>query len=421
MKSLNQKNFLPRKIPTMLWFLFLIVPQQSFSEDAEVVHPLPNPHGFKVDVVKNPPEGMMSLQSLEKGAEIDGWIYKRTADGKIVKYKDNSIPKLLSKTGIFVNTKDIPVGKLQPEPGIIEYKINLPSWSDNAVKRQWMAIAGQKTIHYSLDKPWEFPVGSTFIQHFEIETRPGDHSTLRKVETRVLWRMQGEWMGVTYMWREDESDAELVTEQIIADLGIYDAKGVLQSQKYLLHDSYDCLACHTEPAGTVLSMNTRQMSLSEDPNSENFFTQLFDTNNQLKKLAKQNYFDSSFTLSGAEAFPSITNNEATVEKRARAYLDVNCSNCHNPDYEYRRTDIDLRYATDLCAMKIVNAEPKFGSTSANGKIVTPGNPNESVLMERMLSTTDSRMPKTGSYLVDNMGVELIKKWISSLSTETCGR
>ena len=51
----------------------------------------------------------------------------------------------------------------------------------------------------------------------------------------------------------------------------------------------------------------------------------------------------------ASPLPDYTDAAASPEERARAYLDINCAHCHNPQGwdEVSGRDMDFRYATPL--------------------------------------------------------------------------
>ncbi len=56
-----------------------------------------------------------------------------------------------------------------------------------------------------------------WIKHFDFETTRGDPATKRKLETRVLVKTADASYGLSYRWRTDQSDADLVPESGMND------------------------------------------------------------------------------------------------------------------------------------------------------------------------------------------------------------
>jgi hypothetical protein len=80
--------------------------------------------------------------------------------------------------------------------------------------------------------------------------------------------------------------------------------------------------------------------------------------------------------------------------------------------------MDLRFDTKLAATSTCNAAPGLGDLGiANAKLIAPGDPDHSVLLQRMSRRgVPEQMPPVGSLKVDDQGVALIREWISSLSS-----
>src|SRR5262249_10139449 len=86
--------------------------------------------------------------------------------------KTGSLPALLSQTGAFSDTPN-----LGPAPGLIPYTVNVPLWSDAAVKTRWLAVPNNgapytpaQQISFAPTGEWSFPNGTVFVKHFELVT-----------------------------------------------------------------------------------------------------------------------------------------------------------------------------------------------------------------------------------------------------------
>jgi hypothetical protein len=78
--------------------------------------------------------------------------------------------------------------------------------------------------------------------------------------------------------------------------------------------------------------------------------------------------------------------------------------------------MDLRYATSLAATNTCDVVPQDGLGLPNARIVAPGAPGSSVLLERIDTRTPGvAMPPLASNLVDDQGVQLITDWITGMA------
>src|SRR5689334_18055642 len=121
------------------------------------------------------------------------------------------LPLHLSETGAF---RDI--ARLNPAEALIPYDINVSFWSDGAHKRRWVSVpndqtsAGQKVV-FSPTGEWKFPKGTVFVKHFELSVDQAHPEVRRRLETRfIVCDSTGSVYGVTYKWRTDNSDADLL-------------------------------------------------------------------------------------------------------------------------------------------------------------------------------------------------------------------
>jgi uncharacterized repeat protein (TIGR03806 family) len=303
----------------------------------------------------------------------------------------DSFPRSLSQSKCF-DSKDPRV----VVPGAIPYSVNAPLWSDGAHKERWLAIPDGKKIHIQADDDWDLPVGSVLIKTFLLAGK--------RIETRLFMRHDdGQWAGYSYQWMDDESDAKLV--------GAGGDMVLLGSVDWTFPSREDCLKCHTSQAGGTLGLETAQ--LNGDllyPNGRQA--------NQVSTLAHIGLFDAP-PAADVETLPRLPDPfgpSGTLESRARAYLHGNCAGCHRPDATEKLT-LDFRYGTRLADTKSCNAIPqeKDLGTAPDGRLIAPGRPDLSIAPLRMRALDANRMPPIASRVLDERGVELIEKWITSLS------
>jgi hypothetical protein len=79
--------------------------------------------------------------------------------------------------------------------------------------------------------------------------------------------------------------------------------------------------------------------------------------------------------------------------------------------------LDLRFSTAPSATNACGTNPQAGDLGiAGAKVIAPGSPSTSVLLERMKRLDVHRMPPVGSRVVDQGGVDLLTAWIQSLAS-----
>ena len=77
--------------------------------------------------------------------------------------------------------------------------------------------------------------------------------------------------------------------------------------------------------------------------------------------------------------------------------------------------MDLRYATAFPATNTCNALPQSGDLGiADGRLIVPGLPAQSLLHNRMSRRDGYAMPPLASTVVDTAGASLIADWIRNL-------
>ena len=136
-------------------------------------------------------------------------------------YTGAPVPAMLSLTGAFTN-----VSTLTPNAGIVPYTVNVPFWSDNAVKSRWFSVPNTNlTIGFNTNSPWSFPTGTVWIKHFTLQTNSSPPISI-PVETRLLVRNSNGVYGVTYRWGGSTTDAALVPDGGMDDTFVINNGGV---------------------------------------------------------------------------------------------------------------------------------------------------------------------------------------------------
>ncbi len=372
------------------------------------------------------------LQIAAFGEDQNGEMYLCTFGGAIQKLqpRDQEIyaaakkfPRRLSETGLFASVKNN-----VPAKGLIPYELNMPFWSDFAVKDRYIALPDKGKVVFHGHNQWEFPVGTVFVKTFWMHQNRVDLKDPVRLETRLLVNSPSGWKGYTYVYRDDQTDAELLDGSLLKPIEVATEDGNI-SQPYYFPSRTDCMACHTKAAGFVLGLNTRQMNhtLNYHQQSQNQIELLDELQIFTEPIAAGSEkweqfpnwgfgnFDRSHEPDHQESVLEIP--DADTAKLARAWLDVNCANCHRPE-GIAAGSRDLRSQTALGKMKLVEKKPLHGHfTPPSGTVLTPGKPLESELFLRAAHRGVRQMPPLASNIADPRGMEVLRQWIAELNAE----
>jgi uncharacterized repeat protein (TIGR03806 family) len=342
---------------------------------------------------------------LGMGEDENNELYAMFASGKIFALEaaggsvGTPMPATLSATGLFSD-----LAQMTPSPGVIDYSVNAPFWSDGARKQRWFVLPGNATIGFAADGAWTFPVGTITVKHFELPTAAGGTT---RVETRVMVYRESGWVGYTYRWRAGENEADLLTSGASATYPtVNPATNAPTTLTWNFPSQAQCLQCHTEATGRALGLNTRQF------NGNNTYAATGRSDNQLRALNQIGVFGSDIGApSQYGALPDPGDAAAPLEARAKAWLDTNCSICHLPGGP-TPVEMDLRYTTAVPDMQLIGVANQGG---VGGVRVVTGNHAGSLLWQRAASNdANVRMPPLGVQRVDEAGLKLLEDWINSL-------
>jgi uncharacterized repeat protein (TIGR03806 family) len=302
------------------------------------------------------------------------------------------LPATLSQTGCFADTAGYVLAA-----GVVPYDLNSPLWSDGSAKARAFALPDAGRASFDANGHVSFPVGTVLVKTFSLG------APAKRVETRLLVRQASGWQGFSYRWRADQSDADLL---VGAETGEYPTpEGALT---WSFPSRAQCNDCHTIAGGGSLGPSHAQWQRT---------VRFDDTDRpQIEALVSAGYVDApSAEVAARPAFPRPDDEAAPVEARARAMLDANCAFCHQPEGP-AVARIDLRAQTPFADTGLCDALPGQGDLEiAEARIVAPGAPERSILHARMSRRGEGQMPTFATMRVDELGVELVRRWIAEMT------
>jgi putative heme-binding domain-containing protein len=330
-------------------------------------------------------------------------------------------PTKLSQTGLFSDVR-----AHEPAAGVYPYRINAEPWADHATATRVVGLPGTSVATmYHRDEPvpdtaWFkarvfFPKDGVLARSFAMEMERGNPASRRWLETQILHFDGGEWRGYTYRWNDAQTDATLVPalgEDV--ELTVKDAKapGGVRKQTWHFPSRTECRQCHNPWAGEALAFTEGQLAHGKGSNGPDELTRLAGLG--LIQWGKSNPKEDK------PAKPLVNPHDTgeDLQSRARSYLHVNCSHCH----EFGAggsVNMDIRYELPLDETHAIDAKPAQGTFGIpDCRIVAAGDPYKSVLYYRMAKQGRGRMPHIGSELVDEAGVRLIGDWIRQMPPQT---
>ena len=316
-----------------------------------------------------------------------------------------SAPRLLSEWGLFKGA----LAEQAPVEGVLPYELNAHLFSDYTTKRRFIRLPKGQKMKYHAKDSFEFPVGTVIAKTFSYPTDMRDSGLGESLlETRIEFREASGWYGYSYIWNDEQTDADLSLGGGSLDVSWIHKDGQERALKYVVPDANQCIACHSsyktfEPIGTT----ARNLNRVGKQGGENQLT-LWNHLGLIDGLASDpprmaNYEDS---------------NSGSLDDRARAWLDVNCAHCHRPGGSARSSGLHFQYGQQNMEKLGVWKSPVATGRGSGGRLydIVPGKPEQSILMHRIESSeTGVRMPNLARSIPHLEGVELIRNWILEMN------
>jgi uncharacterized repeat protein (TIGR03806 family) len=323
---------------------------------------------------------------------------------------------------------------------VVSYDLNTPLFSDYAHKLRTVWMPEGSSAKYRETESFEFPVGTIISKTFYYPTGGSQSSASNRVmktsnsstnklfsginlhqvkliETRLLVHRKEGWLALPYVWNEDESEAIL---KRVGDV----RKLVLSSDQtdtefaYVVPNENECAGCHATNATTreLRPIGPRARHLDKQ------YVYSSGQKNQISAWVEQGILSGLPNNIEVKANALWGDLSQDLDHRARSYLDINCSHCHNVVGSADTSGLLLEPTTEhgvklgLCKLPIA-----AGNGTGNRKYgIVPGKPEESILSYRMKSTLPSEMmPELGRSLRHDEGVALINTWILNMGG-SCG-
>jgi uncharacterized repeat protein (TIGR03806 family) len=314
----------------------------------------------------------------------------------------------LSEYGLFVGDG----ASQEPVEGVIPYDLNSPLFSDYTTKDRFIRVPPRTRAVYNEHDAFEFPIGTVIAKTFSYPHDFRDPSKGRRLlETRILKREVGGWATLPYIWNKAQTEATLDVAGEMVDVSWIDTDGRQRTNNYIIPNANQCAGCHEQGRGSV-PIGPKARNLNRD------FHFADGTENQLDHWSRLGVLEGAPPSRSAPRLAVWDDPKTgTLDDRARAWLEINCAHCHNPNGPAKSSGLDLLTSQRKPVSFGVHKSPVAAGHGSGGFDfdIVPGRPDRSILAFRIASTHPGvMMPELGKRLVHDEGVALIREWIAAM-------
>ncbi|MCP1995912.1 hypothetical protein [Flavobacterium sp. HSC-61S13] len=279
-----------------------------------------------------------------------------------------------------------PLADLNPTDNAITYELSSELFTDYAQKQRFIVLPDGEKIQSTGQGLPVFPEGTLIAKTFFYQHSIKHHNSKYIVETRLLIKKDSQWNAATYQWNETQDEALLILKGEKVPILFKDHEGNIKEINYQIPSKEACITCHRQN-DQLVPIGPKVQNLGRMVNLQNRET------NELKFLQHEGVLALN-NKNLSSSLVAYNDTAAPIDKRARAYLDINCAHCHNPSGTANFTLIDLRYETPFKQTGIKIKQGKIGM--------------------RMAVLGEMHMPKLGTTVIDKEGLKLVLDYIKTL-------
>jgi len=323
-------------------------------------------------------------------------------------------------------------GALTFSPNVTPYDLATPLFTDYALKLRTVTLPAGTSANYRDDDVFDFPVGTIISKTFYYpqtgdewsgDVVEGPNPTVangslpldgvRLIETRLLVHRAQGWVAIPYVWNEEQTDAFLQRTGATKRLTLHRSDGRVEPFAYIVPNQNQCAGCH------ATNNTTRKMSPIGPKARHLNKASTFDVGeNQLDHWVKAGMLNGApADMRAAPRNAVWTDKTESLDARARAYLDANCSHCHSNVGPADTSGLDLRPSIPFGPHYGACKTPVAAGGGSGGRPfdIVPGDPDQSIFIYRLATTQPGNMmPELGRSTSHEEGVALIAEWIAAM-------
>lgn len=316
----------------------------------------------------------------------------------------------------------------------LPYQLATELFTDYAVKTRFLFVPSDQEIEFDEKDVFSLPIGSVLLKNFAVpeyavstvnDLERDQRAPLNLIETRLLIHRPHGWVALPYIWNEGKTEAYLTLtgKKISQSIEI---NGVGHVFDYEVPTVGDCKTCHlvrdaiasvVSPIGIKARHLNRRIVINQD-----------------QEVNQLHYWQNLSLLGGIpnnqeeiSVVPVWGDEQASLQDRAKGYLDINCSHCHNPKGAGRESGMFLEYwrQPEYFDHGICKRPGGFNG-GEKGLVfdVVPGNAEQSLIPYRMSllaseGNEKGQMPPLARHLNHEEGIALVRAWIDSMPARDC--
>ncbi len=288
----------------------------------------------------------------------------------------------LSEMNLFVGN----MSDLEITPYAFEYNLNTQLFTDYAHKQRFIALPPGEKMTYDGDGLPLYPDNTLIAKTFYYNNDERDLSLGKTIiETRILIKIDGDWVTGDYKWNEAQDDAVLDLNGSIVPVTWIDAEGESNTIDYAIPSDSDCFTCH-------------RIYDDKTPIGPKLRTLNFEVNgtNQLQQLIDSDMLDGLSDPSTVSVLPNWEDANYSLEERARAYFDVNCAHCHiEGGFCEVQSTLRLAFETDMASSNIAERR-------------------NSIINRMSFYNQGFSMPWIGTTVIHDEGLELVLDYLDTI-------
>ena len=348
-----------------------------------------------------------------------------------------------------------------PNGNGVPYVLNSKLFSDYSVKHRVVFMPpGTSALYRDVDQGVNqtvvFPVGTVIAKTFSFTNEPT--ATETDFETRLLIKRQRSngqvfWDGLEYIWGTENGQRVARLSQgggtASASWDYFDVDSNVrhtgQTANYQFPNASQCLACHAnddnETGSAPIGPKVRNLNrpyASESPLPSGALAHPVVGQNQIAWWCNNGLLSNCPSNLTVDPITQIANvarvpifnkpgdggelagSKADIERRARAYLEVNCAHCHNPQGNASNTGMYVDVVRPVNGVYGICKGPTATGTEGRGGRsvdIHPARADDSILVYRMgpeAQTVQARMPPLARSVVHDEAVALMTQWINTV-------
>ncbi|RAJ28138.1 hypothetical protein [Pedobacter cryoconitis] len=313
------------------------------------------------------------------------YVLSCNRNSKTIANNQQEFPQSLASLGLFKGRID----SLLPARGVEIYQLSSTLFTDYAEKQRLIKLPAGKKLRLNGDGLPQFPEGTILAKtFFYSRAKKGKNIARHILETRILRLKNGHWSAGTYHWNQAQDRALYDPVSTEVNVNWLDKSNTVHRVKYHIPSARECVSCH-QSSEEIIPIGPKGMNLNREIQVGKKKVNQLSYMQARGKLILEKHIDKISRL------PDYENKNIDLEHRARAYLEINCAHCHSSNGMAYRQSIMLGYKVPVEQSGI--------------------NFNKNNIVDRMGNMGQFHMPKLGTTVLDKQGIDLIRKYITSLN------